>query len=127
MEYMTIEELRRYNPLHEIDAAHLASIKSAMLTGTFSCPPILLWTSHDTIVTGSHRVAACDELYRESNMTRNLDSVEYAAVLELTIPTIDVSKIMDSIEDVDGIQYDNLSAIFGGTWVEAHAKENKEW
>ena len=45
----------------------------------------------------------------------------------MQIPAIDVSEIMDAIGDIDGIQYDNLSAIFGGTWVEAHASQNKEW
>ena len=47
--------------------------------------------------------------------------------LDMQIPAIDVSEIMDAIGDIDGIQYDNLSAIFGGTWVEAHANQNKEW
>ena len=127
MELLTLEELRKYEPLDEIDEARLASIKSAMLSGAFSCPPLLLWESRGVIVTGSHRVAACDQLYREANMTKNLDSAEYAAVLDMQIPAIDVSEIMDAIGDIDGIQYDNLSAIFGGTWVEAHASQNKEW
>lgn len=126
METMGIEKLRDFEPLNEIEQAHVDSMKAAMLAGTFQCPPVLVWLDRNELVTGSHRVVACDQLYREANMSKNVDLPEYIAVMDLQIPVIDVSELLADV-DADEFQYDNLSKYFRGSEIEEFVKENKEW
>ena len=126
METMGIEKLRRYEPLNETEDGKVQSIKESMLNGSFSCPPILVWEDRDAIITGSHRVVACDELYREANMSANLDNEQYIRVMDLQIPVIDVSRMLENVDE-DDFQYDNLRKYFNDTQIEQLAKQNNEW
>ena len=115
---MTGLDILEYEPVNGVDENKVATLVESIKTnGWLGCP---ILTYGNTLITGSHRLAAIKALYEE-NFDINFDCAR------------DVTDIIDdkfeNAMDWDDVNnnLDNLSALFKGTWVEKYKDLIEEW
>lgn len=127
---MTLYELANYESLNEIEREKVENIKTAICNNTFNAPAILIW--NDTIVTGSHRVTAAQELkVLAEKLALDDDETGLGEFLyDYEFETVDVTDILDayfSENENEEMEYDFLRKYFAGTEVEEIVSKEKEW
>lgn len=120
---MKATELMNYYGINAVDEKRVKEIKESILENGWVGAPILVCESLVCLITGSHRLAALKAIY-ENDWDVDLDSLGDVAE--------DVTDIIEAwcIENdatIDDVPYNNLSAVFAGTWVEQYADEIEEW
>lgn len=119
---MTASQIRYYYEVNQVDPDRVAAIEASIRQNGWQGAPILVLESMGMLITGSHRLAAIKALASDLNF--DLDSLG------------DVAEAVDDIVcayceengcTVDDLPYDNLSAIFAGTWVEEYKDQLSEW
>lgn len=113
---MTYEEISRFAPINDVDTDKVAELAASIEANGWQGMPILVAAASGMLITGSHRFAAL----------ATLDDADDMEVAE------DVQDIIDAYCEendvtIDELPYDNLSAIFRGTWVEEYKDELEEW
>lgn len=120
---MTANEIINYIPVNSTYADHVFEIKNSIMENGWQGCPILVSEAHNRLITGSHRLAALQDI-SNNEWDFDLDSLG------------DVAENVDDILDawceehdctIDDLPYDDLCAIFSGTWVEQYADDLKEW
>ncbi len=115
--YFDISSLPTVN---EVDQNKVEEIKESILANGWQGAPILY--TNLGLVTGSHRLAALQEIEE----TGEDDDVLFEDIAE------DVTDIINSYceeHDIywDELDFGNLGEIFAGTWVEEYKDEIREW
>lgn len=115
--YFDISSLPTVN---EVDQNKVEEIKKSILENGWLGAPILY--TNMGLVTGSHRLAALQEIEE----TGEDDDVLFEDIAE------DVTHIINSYceeHDIcwDELDFGNLGEIFAGTWVEEYKDEIREW
>lgn len=110
-----LSDIAKLQPINEVDQDKVADLAKSMRDG-WSGPAILFCGDH--AITGSHRIAAAELLVE--------------AGIDYVVDAVDVSDIVgDWCEEnqttVDDFPFDNLSAVFAGTWAEDIASQNSEY
>ncbi len=116
----TYEEIKSLPLVNDVDAEKVEEIKKSIMENGWQGAPILY--SNLGLVTGSHRLAALQEIddYEDD------DDVLFENIAE------DVTDIINDYCEShdtywDELDFGNLGAIFAGTWVEEYKDEIREW
>ena len=120
---MTYDDIKCYEPVNEVESAKVQDIKESIRTNGWVGAPILV--HGESLLTGSHRLAALAALYEE-DYEHEVFSQDIAA---------DVTEIVESSllafeEENDympNIDYRNIGWLLAGSWVETHKGEINEW
>lgn len=120
---MKATEILNYITINKTDAPRVAEIKASILANGWQGAPILVSAAQNRLITGSHRLVALKSIY-DDEWDFDLDSLGDVAE--------DVDDILDAwcsenSASIDEIPYNNLSAVFSGTWVESYKDEIAEW
>lgn len=116
----TYFEISSLPMVNDVDEKKVSEIKESILKNGWKGAPILY--TNLGLVTGSHRLAALQEIEE----TGEDDDVLFEDIAE------DVTDIVNeycSANDTywDELDFSNLREIFSGTWVEQYQNELKEW
>jgi len=116
---MLLSEIANLEPINKTDPLKVLAIADSLKDGTFSAPDLLYSGSHMRAITGSHRVEAAKYLTERGYGDLEMDA-------------LDVDEYIDNYCEenectIDDIPYNNLSAIFMGTDLEAEVMQNEEW
>lgn len=120
---MKYSEFESFNPINKVDEDRVREIANSILENGWRGMPILVCESFGYLITGSHRLAAL-KLIEEENEDFYLDDL--GDIAEDVTDEIN-AYCEEHDETIDTIPYDNLSAIFAGTWVEQYKDELVEW
>lgn len=117
---MTAYEILHYSMVNDTDDNKVADIADSIKENGWVGMPILVSEPYGILITGSHRLAALKSLEDELFLDDLGDVAE------------DVTDLIESWceetgSTMDDIQYDNLSSVFAGTWVEEYKDEMIEW
>lgn len=116
----TYEDIKCLPLVNDVDEKKVSEIKKSILKNGWKGAPILY--TNMGLVTGSHRLAALQEIEE----TGEDDDVLFEDIAE------DVTDIINSYceeHDIywDELDFGNLGEIFAGTWVEEYKAEIREW
>lgn len=116
----TYEDIKSLPTINEVNHDKVEEIKKSILENGWQGAPILY--TNMGLVTGSHRLAALQEIEE----TGEDDDVLFEDIAE------DVTDIINSYceeRDIywDELDFSSLRDIFSGTWVEEYADSIDEW
>jgi len=118
---MTYEEIKYCEIINEVDLDKVEEIAKSIKTNGWVGSPILV--SNDTLITGSHRLAALQLLNDRDELDFDMDVAEDVTDI--------IEAAFEKFENENGytpeLQYDDLGWIFEGTWVEKYKDEIAEW
>lgn len=125
---MTYEEIRCYTPINEVDNEKVTEIANSIKKNGWVGCPILVF--NDSLLTGSHRLAALKKLYEELDF----DELEEMNFYNMEVAE-DVSDIVDenydeAVEELGycpEIDYRNIGWLLKNSWVEDYKDEINEW
>jgi len=108
-------------PVNEVDSDKVNKIAVDIEKNGWNGLPILYSENYGILLTGSHRQAALQELDNDGFDLSSLGNI-----------AVNVDDIIEKWSEetgntVDDIQYDNLGAVFEGTWLEKYKKYIEEW
>lgn len=120
---MKANEIFFFAPVNEVDEKKVRDLVESIKANGWTGAPILVSVAHGTLITGSHRLAALRTLDADMDWDGDLDDLGDIAE--------DVDDIIDAWceendNTIDDIQFDNLSSVFAGTWVEEYKDEIEE-
>ena len=119
MDEMTYMQISCYATPNSTDPKHVDEIARSILEHGWDGAPILVDSVQGFCLTGSHRMAALEQLAENADM--DVDDMTVA---------LDVHDILEDwydSHDMDELPLDNLRAIFGGTEVEQYKDQLAEW
>lgn len=126
---MTYEEINHFAKINELDSDKVKTLVGSMLTNGWVGCPILVFS--DSLLTGSHRLAALCEIER---MFNDGEIEEYPEILDQEVAEDVTDIVCDSLEkfnDENGytpdIDYSNIGWLLEGSWVEDYKSEIVEW
>lgn len=111
-----------YAPINDTDPEKVREIAESIKANGWQGAPILVVEGHGQLVTGSHRMAALNLIQDETWM----DLDELGEIAE-TVDDIVEAWCEENDASLDELPYDNLEAVFAGTWVEEYKNEIVEW
>lgn len=117
-------EIKSLPMVNEVNRDKVEEIKNSILVNGWQGAPILY--TNLGLVTGSHRLAALQEIEETGEGEGEDDDVLFEDIAE------DVTDIINSYCEEhdtywDELDFSNLREIFSGTWVEQYQNELKEW
>lgn len=114
-------EIMYYSKVNDTDPNRVHAIAESIRANGWQGAPILVMESFGMLITGSHRLAALEEL--EDDL---FDTNELGDVAE---PVDDIINAWceENSCSIDDIRFDSLSEIFANTWVEQYKDEIVEW
>lgn len=120
---MKVTDIINYLPVNDVDINLVNDIKQSIITYGWVGAPILVSNAHCRLITGSHRLAALQDIY-QNNIDIDIDALGDIAE--------DVDDIIDMYCDnynctIDDIPYDSLSDVFAGTRIDAYKDNITEW
>ena len=116
---MTYSEIKYFTPVNDVDNDRAHAIAESIREKGFVGAPILVCAASGILITGSHRLAALEEISEDLDV----DEMEVAE---------DVQDIIDAWceandASIDDIDFSSLANVFAGTWVEQFKDEITEW
>ncbi len=118
---MKAYEILGYEPVNSTKSDKVNDIAESIKNNGWIGCPILTWGN--TLVTGSHRLAALNKLDNEGIDISNLDcAVDVTELIDEAI-----AKFEKENEYIPDIDYSSIGWLFEGTWVEKYKNEIAEW
>lgn len=117
-------EIKSLPMVNEVNRDKVEEIKNSILVNGWQGAPILY--TNLGLVTGSHRLAALQEIEETGEDEGEDDDVLFEDIAE------DVTDIINDYCEShdtywDELDFANLGEIFAGTWVEEYKDEIREW
>ena len=119
---MKYHEISCCAPINRIDPDHVRELANSILRDGWKGAPILV-CSDAYLITGSHRLAALSLLENEQE---DFDADELGDIAEDVTDEVNAYCEVNGVT-IDELPYDNLSAIFTGTWIEQYKDDLVEW
>lgn len=120
---MTYDQIAYLAPINDIDNSKVRALVESMLQHGWVGCPILIYG--DSLLTGSHRLAALQLLAAEYEDAEVLSQDVAADVTDI------IEERLAKFEADNGytpdIEYDNIGWLLEGTWVEDYRDEIVEW
>lgn len=118
---MKASDIIYYSEINDTNPEHVKNIADSIRCNGWQGAPILVAESFGMLITGSHRLAALKALDAE---WFDLDSLG-----DVAEPVDDIINAWceENNACIDDIQFDRLSDVFSGTWVEQYKDEIVEW
>ena len=118
---MTYYDICRYTPVNRVDMCKVQALAADMAANGWVGAPIL--TYYDTLLTGSHRLAALQLLCEGDNLDLACEAASWDVAEDVTE---EVSAALEALS-LDEIDYSDLGVLLAGTWVEMYAEQIREW
>lgn len=119
---MKLRDIIGFSLINDVSDEKVIRLAESIKENGFIGCPILV--AYDSLLTGSHRLAALKYLVIDLGMNDLLDADVAEDVTEIV-----EEHILQRIEDGYGsdIQYDSLRWYLSGSWVENYKDEIEEW
>lgn len=119
---MTYSDIYCMYKINEVDYSKVDALAESMLASGFVGCPILVFNGQ--LLTGSHRKAALDKLYDETD----IDVLNWDVAEDVT-DIVEEAFVRFEQENgwVPDIDYSNIGWMLEGSWVEEYKDEIIEW